>query len=829
MPEAAAAGSSSHQRSEVPTFAGLASLTTTTTVLEPHEAPAGADMAAAMAAAAAAAHECHWQALLGVGCPPVPEEGAGEPGSREQHSAAAGAAGNTANADTGAAASAGLQPGQQGPGAAHADARLAQQEAHSSEAAHQYSTATTATAGAVQPVAAAAVAPTARPLSNRLQQRAHHLQVEVPEAFERDVIERGPVLPPASLSGNPVALSPHRPRNLGAGSPTRLLSPLAAAAAAVMARDATAGADSTGASSPLLAAAEAGAPVGPLTASSPTRLRGHHRSHVHSSSTANGRSSHSHSHHQHSRQGAGVAAAAAGQQQQQWQQPWQQGHQRPPRHRSNPVSPGRAAAIEAAAAAVAAHVAAAAQLIHRQEQRISNSQLLLQPEAPKVQQQQQQQQECQPMQEQRAVPLKRQQSQGVQVQMDVDEQLLAQSGATQQQPAEAQQALQMQPQPPQQQAGGLELDCSLCCFSPMSAADGEDGSGGWIHKASPHTLVAAASATVDSLMQQAELLGRQCTDLSHTPSQLQEQQQQQHLLLQQLLHGSSSSEAVGVLSPASSIRLAHQQQQRHSMPPPAPRVSKDGKRERGTPGSHHKRRSRGRWQLQQQVQHHHHNPLYLSQHSGPCSPAAAAAGVDGLGMEQHVCQSIAQHVYRTPPRSSRSGRSSSRQHSAVKPASAYRTTRTPPMSPGTAAAVLGSLEDLVVSTYQNPLLALEAAGLPSSLCSSLDTELLVSAALLPGLVEHLVQQASEASSFGGGGGYGLQGAAGSCDAAAGVSAAAVPVHMTPLAKDRSLRGLTGGQEGRRESWEGHGDAGGQLHWNPLFHLASEGVHLEGLQ
>jgi hypothetical protein len=149
------------------------------------------------------------------------------------------------------------------------------------------------------------------------------------------------------------------------------------------------------------------------------------------------------------------------------------------------------------------------------------------------------------------------------------------------------------------------------------------------------------------------------------------------------------------------------------------------------------------------------------------------------------------------------------------------------MSPGTAAvAALEAPEELMVSTYQNPLVALEAAGL-QGLGASLDTEL-VSVALLPGLVEHLAQQASEAgSAFGGGGG-----SASGCDAAAGVSAAAVPVHMTPLAKDRSLRmvgAAAGAQQGLALSREGSGGAGGesQLHWNPLFHTGVDGS-LEGL-
>jgi hypothetical protein len=146
------------------------------------------------------------------------------------------------------------------------------------------------------------------------------------------------------------------------------------------------------------------------------------------------------------------------------------------------------------------------------------------------------------------------------------------------------------------------------------------------------------------------------------------------------------------------------------------------------------------------------------------------------------------------------------------------------MSP-TAAAALEVPEELIVRTYQNPLLALEAAGLPD-LSASIDVDL-VSAALLPGLVEQMAQQASEVSSFGGDM-YGLHGGANGCDAAAGVSAAAVPVHMTPLAKDRSLRVL-GSHNGLGLSGEGSGGAGGgQLHWNPLYR-ALEDAALDGLQ
>jgi hypothetical protein len=452
------------------------------------------------------------------------------------------------------------------------------------------------------------------------------------------------------------------------------------------------------------------------------------------------------------------------------------------------MSPGRAAAIEAAAASVAAHVAAAAQLIHRQERRISNSQLLQQPEAPPAQQQQQQQVV---VKEQAAVaaPIRRQHSQGVQVQMEAET------------PSQQQSQQQQQQQP-----GALELDCSLCCFSPMSAAGDGVVAGSWVQGASPHSLVAAASATVDSLMVQAEALGMQC--LSHRSLQQQEQQQKQgfhHSSFEGVLHATSSSD-MGRLSSTSSMGLAHQQLQQQLMPPPPPRPPRDAKVQR-TPGSHQKRRSRGRWH-QQPHQQEHTNPLYQLQ------PGEAPAFAEQQLFTEH----------RTPPRSSRStSRSRHHQHgSAVKPQSAYRTARTPPMSPG-AAAALQAPEELMVHTYQNPLLALEAAGFPD-LGSSIETEL-VSAALLPGLVEHLAQQASEASSFGGGG-FGLQGGgAGSCEA--GVSAAAVPVHMTPLAKDRSLRMVGVQQQGPGLSREGSA-AGGQLHWNPLFRAGEDLPALEGL-
>jgi hypothetical protein len=303
-------------------------------------------------------------------------------------------------------------------------------------------------------------------------------------------------------------------------------------------------------------------------------------------------------------------------------------------------------------------------------------------------------------------------------------------------------------------------------------------------------------------MVQAEALGLQC--LSHRSLQQQAQQQQMlpqgfnHSSLEGKLHGTSSSD-MGRLSSTSSMVLAHQQ----LMPPPPPRPQRDAKAQR-TPGSNQKRRSRGRWH-QQAHQQEHTNPLYQRQ------PGEAPASAEQQLFVEH----------RTPPRSSRStSRSRHHQHgSAVKLQPAYRTARTPPMSPG-AAAALQLPEELMVQTYQNPLLALEAAGFPD-LGSSVDTEL-VSAVLLPGLVEHLAQQASEASSFGGGG-FGLQGGAGSCEA--GVSAAAVPVHMTPLAKDRSLK-MVGAQQGLDLSREGSA-AGGQLHWNPLFRTG-EDLPLAGL-
>lgn len=157
------------------------------------------------------------------------------------------------------------------------------------------------------------------------------------------------------------------------------------------------------------------------------------------------------------------------------------------------------------------------------------------------------------------------------------------------------------------------------------------------------------------------------------------------------------------------------------------------------------------------------------------------------------------------------------------------------MSPG-AAAALESPEELLVSTYQNPLLVLEAAGLPD-LGSSVDTEL-VSAALLPALVGQLAQQGSDVGSgFGGldaaaaGVGGGGGGGAGSCDAAAGVSAAAVPVHMTPLAKERSVRMAGVHHQGLGLSREGScGAAGAQLHWNPLYNpTMADATPLDSLQ
>jgi len=794
QPVAGHASGGSSMRPEIPTFAGLA----TTTVLDPHlglGAVPEADVAAAMAAAAAAAHECHWQALLLGGCPPVPEEGAvqwahavqatgaaaaaaaahageaaaptarGDGTSRSEHTRAPGGAA-AGDSLAGAAASAALSS------RSHRPAASAGQAAHSSSSSSSEAAQQQSPHGAAAPTESAAAAAEQLPgsgvqLQQRRQQHSQLLHVEVPACIERDVVERGPVLPPASLAGGPPVLSPHRQRT---SSPTRQLSPLAAAAAAALAREAGGEVGASAASSPLLTAAEAGAPVGPLTASSPTRLHRHRGQHTHG----------------HSQGRAGAAAAAAPRFHHQQQQ---QHSQQPPRHRSRPMSPGRAAAIEAAAASVAAHVAAAAQLIKRQEQRLSNTQLLLQPEPPSVQQpqQQQQQQAGQPAQ-QEVAPLRRQQSQGVQVQLELLE------PPTQQQvhvhtPTAKQQ---------QQQPGGLELDCSLCCFSPTSA----DMEGGWIREASPNALVAAASATVDTLMQQAEQLGMECAaQKTH-----QQQQQQQRSLgvssssMDARLHGTSSSD-MGLLSPSGTQQ---QQQQQCEVLPPAPAPSRGARQPKTqrTPGSHHKRRNRSRWHQSQ------HNPLF----------------------QQKLGEAVAelQPEHRTPPRS---GRSTSRSRHHYQPVSAaklpeYRTARTPPMSPG-AAAALQQPEELMVSTYQNPLLALEAAGLPD-LGSSLDTEL-VSAALMPALAEQLAQQASEASSFGAGG-FGLQGCAGSCDAAAGVSAAAVPVHMTPLAKERSVRVLGAQQGGPGLSKEGSGAAGGQLHWNPLYNPSMvDGMTVDSLQ
>jgi hypothetical protein len=53
---------------------------------------------------------------------------------------------------------------------------------------------------------------------------------------------------------------------------------------------------------------------------------------------------------------------------------------------------------------------------------------------------------------------------------------------------------------------------------------------------------------------------------------------------------------------------------------------------------------------------------------------------------------------------------------------------------------------------------------------------------------------------------------------AAVTAAAVPAHVTPLARERSngskAQGSVGGDDDVAE--EASGGAGGQLHWNPLY-------------
>jgi hypothetical protein len=107
-----------------------------------------------------------------------------------------------------------------------------------------------------------------------------------------------------------------------------------------------------------------------------------------------------------------------------------------------------------------------------------------------------------------------------------------------------------------------------------------------------------------------------------------------------------------------------------------------------------------------------------------------------------------------------------------------------------------------VTSYHNPMVALEDAGLGAA-----DEEALLNAGLVSGFGAAALRRSSSPNC----GEDGIHTA---------VTAATVPAHVTPLARERS-----NGSNGQRRSASGVGGcvdaeqssgAGGQLHWNPLY-------------
>jgi hypothetical protein len=132
------------------------------------------------------------------------------------------------------------------------------------------------------------------------------------------------------------------------------------------------------------------------------------------------------------------------------------------------------------------------------------------------------------------------------------------------------------------------------------------------------------------------------------------------------------------------------------------------------------------------------------------------------------------------------------------------------MSPTRAAALAARAgEGLFVTSYLNPMLALEAAGLPDLATTSREHAL-----LLPEQLSAALRGCTSGSCCPGpaaGPGALGGGADGGCG---GVSPAVVPVHVTPLANARSRRRV--GDAGAADGCVAGEASGGKLHWNPLW-------------